>query len=166
MRMVVHDVRSPLLWRWRFPILHAARRLRRPLPSLLTGFFFGSAALQAFRRRPRAAGSRQFFAIGRQADFAMLMAPIASRRQARRFRSGGNMRLKGKSVIVTGAGQGFGLGIAETFAREGARVACLDFNADLAKSAAARIGAGAIALTCDVSKKDQVEAAVQAAVST
>ena len=63
------------------------------------------------------------------------------------------MRLKGKSAIVTGAGQGFGLGIAETFAREGARVACLDFNADLAKAAAAKIGAGAIALTCDVSKK-------------
>jgi 3-oxoacyl-[acyl-carrier protein] reductase len=76
------------------------------------------------------------------------------------------MRLKEKGVIVTGAGQGFGLGIAETFAREGARVACLDFNAELARSAAARIGAGAIALTCDVSKKDQVEAAVQAAVGS
>ncbi len=63
------------------------------------------------------------------------------------------MRLQGKGVIVTGAGQGFGLGISETFAREGARVACLDFNADLAKAAAAKIGAGAIALTCDVSKR-------------
>lgn len=75
------------------------------------------------------------------------------------------MRLKGKSAIVTGAGQGFGLGIAETFAREGARVACLDFNAELASAAAARIGAGAIALTCDVSKKDQVEAAAKAAIA-
>jgi 3-oxoacyl-[acyl-carrier protein] reductase len=74
------------------------------------------------------------------------------------------MRLKGKSAIVTGAGQGFGLGIAETFAREGARVACLDFNAELARAAAARIGAGAIALPCDVSKKDQVEAAAKAAI--
>jgi 3-oxoacyl-[acyl-carrier protein] reductase len=75
------------------------------------------------------------------------------------------MRLKGKSAIVTGAGQGFGLGIAETFAREGARVACLDFNRDLAKAAADRIGAGAIALDCDVSKKDQVDAAVKAAIA-
>jgi 3-oxoacyl-[acyl-carrier protein] reductase len=75
------------------------------------------------------------------------------------------MRLKGKSAIVTGAGQGFGLGIAETFAREGARVACLDFNRDLAKAAADRIGAGAIALDCDVSKKDQVGAAVKAAIA-
>jgi 3-oxoacyl-[acyl-carrier protein] reductase len=75
------------------------------------------------------------------------------------------MRLKGKSAIVTGAGQGFGLGIAETFAREGARVACLDFNAELAKAAAARLGGGAIALTCDVSKKTEVEAAVKAAIA-
>ncbi|MGA2794857.1 MAG: glucose 1-dehydrogenase [Roseiarcus sp.] len=75
------------------------------------------------------------------------------------------MRLKAKTAIVTGAGQGFGFGIAETFAREGARVACLDFNAQSAQAAAARIGAGAIALTCDVSKKGQVEAAVNAAIA-
>jgi 3-oxoacyl-[acyl-carrier protein] reductase len=75
------------------------------------------------------------------------------------------MRLSGKSAIVTGAGQGFGLGIAETFAREGARVACLDLNTELAKAAAAKIGGGAIAITCDVSRKDQVEAAAQAAIA-
>ena len=75
------------------------------------------------------------------------------------------MRLKAKTAIVTGAGQGFGFGVAETFAREGARVACLDFNAQSANAAAARIGAGAIALTCDVSKKDQVEAAAKAAIA-
>ena len=75
------------------------------------------------------------------------------------------MRLQGKSAIVTGAGQGFGLGIAETFAREGARVACLDFNGELAAAAAARLGGGAIALTADVSKKDQVEAAVGRAIA-
>ena len=33
------------------------------------------------------------------------------------------MRLAGKIAIVTGAGSGFGEGIANTFAREGARVA-------------------------------------------
>ena len=33
------------------------------------------------------------------------------------------MRLKGKTALVTGAAQGFGFGIAETFVREGARVA-------------------------------------------
>jgi 3-oxoacyl-[acyl-carrier protein] reductase len=42
------------------------------------------------------------------------------------------MRLKGKAALVTGAGQGFGFGIAEAFVREGARVACLDVKGDVA----------------------------------
>jgi 3-oxoacyl-[acyl-carrier protein] reductase len=75
------------------------------------------------------------------------------------------MRLNGKSAIVTGAGQGFGLGIAETFARQGARVACLDLDGDLAQAAAKRLGPGAIALTADVSKQDEVAAAVKAAIA-
>src|SRR5580700_5912003 len=75
------------------------------------------------------------------------------------------MRLSGKSAIVTGAGQGFGLGIAETFAREGARVACLDINGELARAAAARLGAGSIAIACDVSKAGEVEAAAKAAIA-
>ena len=74
------------------------------------------------------------------------------------------MRLKGKNAIVTGAGQGFGLAIAQTFAAHGARVACLDHNAETARAAAAAIGGGAIALTCDVSKRGEVEAAGAAAI--
>ena len=70
------------------------------------------------------------------------------------------MRLANKTALVTGAGQGFGLGIAETFAREGARVAFLDLNEGAAKEAAAKIGGSAIALGCDVSNGAQVERAV------
>ena len=51
------------------------------------------------------------------------------------------MRLQGKTALVTGAAQGFGLGIAETFAREGARVALIDINGEAAKEAAAKVGA-------------------------
>ncbi|MFQ6686901.1 SDR family NAD(P)-dependent oxidoreductase, partial [Bordetella pertussis] len=38
------------------------------------------------------------------------------------------MRLNGKTAIVTGAGSGFGEGIAAAFAREGAKVAVADIN--------------------------------------
>lgn len=60
------------------------------------------------------------------------------------------MRLKNKTAIVTGAAQGFGLGIAQRFTEEGARVAILDLNADKAREAAQEIGGGTIAFGCDV----------------
>jgi 3-oxoacyl-[acyl-carrier protein] reductase len=56
------------------------------------------------------------------------------------------MRLKGKAALVTGAGQGFGYGIAEAFVREGARVACLDVKGEVAEAAAKRLGPSAMAL--------------------
>ena len=42
------------------------------------------------------------------------------------------MRLKDKTAIVTGAGSGFGRGIATRFALEGARVGVIDINHDSA----------------------------------
>jgi 3-oxoacyl-[acyl-carrier protein] reductase len=74
------------------------------------------------------------------------------------------MRLKGKAALVTGAGQGFGFGIAEAFVREGARVACLDMKGDVAEAAAKRFGASAIPLTADVSSRDDVGRATRAAI--
>ena len=70
------------------------------------------------------------------------------------------MRLDGKAALVTGAGSGIGKCIAETYAREGARVALADVNIDAAKSAARAIGNNAIAVRCDVTQKADVDAAV------
>lgn len=70
------------------------------------------------------------------------------------------MRLEGKRTLVTGAASGFGKGIAETYIREGAKVAIVDLNGEGAKAVASELGENAIAITCDVSKGDQVQAAV------
>ena len=69
------------------------------------------------------------------------------------------MRLTDKVALVTGAGSGMGAVIAETFAREGARVALLDVNEQAAKDVAATFGKAAIAIGCDVSKKSEIDAA-------
>ncbi|MDJ0389478.1 glucose 1-dehydrogenase [Roseomonas sp. E05] len=73
------------------------------------------------------------------------------------------MRLQGKIALVTGAASGFGQGIAERFAKEGARVVVADLNKAGAESVAKAIGNGAIAVSGDVSKGPDVEAMVQAA---
>ncbi len=60
------------------------------------------------------------------------------------------MRLKDKIAIITGAGGGFGEGIARRFAAEGARVAIVDLRAEAAERVASEIGEQAIAITADV----------------
>ena len=75
------------------------------------------------------------------------------------------MRLANKIALITGAGSGFGAGIARTFAREGAKVAVVDINTKAAEDVAATIGADAIALHADVSRRADVESAVQASVA-
>jgi 3-oxoacyl-[acyl-carrier protein] reductase len=72
------------------------------------------------------------------------------------------MRLSGKIAIVTGAGSGMGLSIAQTFAREGASVALLDLDEKAGATAAKEIGQSAIFVRCDVAKKSDIEAAVAA----
>ncbi|GLU35401.1 SDR family oxidoreductase [Trinickia caryophylli] len=65
------------------------------------------------------------------------------------------MRLKGRTAIITGAGSGFGEGIAKTFAREGANVVANDLNGAAAERVASEIalaGGRAIAVTGDVSR--------------
>jgi len=70
------------------------------------------------------------------------------------------MRLQNKTALVTGAAQGFGLGIAKRYAEEGARVAIVDMNGDKAQAAAAEVGMGAIAFSCDVTDGAALKAIV------
>lgn len=77
------------------------------------------------------------------------------------------MRVKDKSIIVTGSGGGIGEGIARRLAAEGARVIVNDINAELGeKVVAAIIKAGGTAsfFAADVTKSNQVKALVDAAV--
>ncbi|HRN83568.1 MAG TPA: glucose 1-dehydrogenase [Hyphomicrobium sp.] len=74
------------------------------------------------------------------------------------------MRLANKTAIVTGAASGFGRGIAEAFATEGANVVVADIDAARAAEVAAAIGRGAIAVMADVAKKDDVARLVETTV--
>ncbi|MDW4549934.1 SDR family oxidoreductase [Defluviimonas sp. D31] len=64
------------------------------------------------------------------------------------------MRLEGKTAIVTGAGSGFGAGIARKFAAEGAQVMVADINSTAAEAIAAEIGG--IARRVDVASAESV----------
>lgn len=71
------------------------------------------------------------------------------------------MRLKGKIAVVTGAGSGFGEGIALRYAEEGAQVVVTDINAAAAERVAK--ATGGVAVVGDVSKGEDVRAMVAAA---
>ena len=73
------------------------------------------------------------------------------------------MRLKDKTAIVTGAGSGFGKGIAMRFANEGASVGVIDINAEAAREVASQIGNSAFAMEADVSIDRDVSRMVQEA---
>lgn len=73
------------------------------------------------------------------------------------------MRLEGKVAIVTGAGSGFGEGIARVFVREGARVIVADRNREGASRVANELGAAAVAVEGDVTVEPDVLGMVAAA---
>ena len=73
------------------------------------------------------------------------------------------MKLEGKVAIVTGAASGFGRAIAEKFVLEGAKLVMADINGEGVSEVASGYGDNAIAVTCDVSQKADVDALVRAA---
>lgn len=69
------------------------------------------------------------------------------------------VELDGKVALVTGSAQGIGQAIADTLARNGARVVYSDLDADRA-AAASQAGGGCLAFELDVGRPDSVVAGV------
>jgi 3-oxoacyl-[acyl-carrier protein] reductase len=76
--------------------------------------------------------------------------------------------LADKVAFVTGAGRGIGAATAIRLASDGAKVAVVDLTEDNGKATAETIraaGGQAITIGCDVSQRDQVDAAVEETVA-
>jgi len=69
--------------------------------------------------------------------------------------------LKNKYAVITGSGGGIGAATAEVFVRENvAGVAIVDYNYEAACATAEKLGPTAFPVKCDVSKAEEVEAAI------
>src|SRR5579863_3586632 len=74
----------------------------------------------------------------------------------------------GKTILITGAGSGIGRATALIFAREGANVVCADINEKAARETADAVnakGAQALAITADVTRREQVSAMAEQAIA-
>jgi len=77
--------------------------------------------------------------------------------------------LKGKTAVITGAGQGIGKSIALAFARQGANIVVSDVQEITAAQVVTEIealGVKALAVACDVRQSVQCEALVDKAIET
>jgi NAD(P)-dependent dehydrogenase (short-subunit alcohol dehydrogenase family) len=80
-----------------------------------------------------------------------------------------NIFFENKVALVTGAGSGLGLATARAFSDSGASVVLADWNEKTARAAADELvaqGHKALAVVCDVSDDNQVEAMVAQTVAT
>ncbi len=69
----------------------------------------------------------------------------------------------GKIVMVTGAASGIGLATAKAFRQKGAELVILDLSLDALNHAREELGSNALAIPCDVTSREAVRAAFDAA---
>jgi 3-oxoacyl-[acyl-carrier protein] reductase len=73
--------------------------------------------------------------------------------------------LDGRVAVVTGAAQGIGAAIVRRLSADGARVAALDLNEEGAQKLVDEVGGNGLGLACDVSNREQVDAAIDCVAS-
>ena len=74
------------------------------------------------------------------------------------------LSLEGRVALVAGGASGIGAAICEAFAEQGARVAIVDRNIDMAAALSQTIGKDSAAFHCDIVEPESVSAAVQSVV--
>lgn len=74
-------------------------------------------------------------------------------------------RLDGRTAVITGAASGIGAGTARRFVAEGANVIVADLQVEAGQQLVGELGDVARFAECDVTKEDQIAAAVDMAVS-
>src|SRR5450756_603294 len=92
------------------------------------------------------------------------MAPIEPS-PGRRGRTMG--LLDGKVAVITGAGSGMGRAMCILFAKEGAKIAGIDYAGDTAEATAKTVrdaGGEAIAFQADIFKREDIDGAVTAVI--
>jgi 3-oxoacyl-[acyl-carrier protein] reductase len=72
--------------------------------------------------------------------------------------------LTDQTAVITGGAQGLGFAIAEQFVAEGARVVLGDLDLAATEAAAEKLGGDALAVKCNVTRADEVDALIAAAV--
>ncbi len=75
----------------------------------------------------------------------------------------GRGRLENKVAIVTGGASGFGRGIVELFASEGAKVVCADINEERAAEVVGHTRKSVVSVRCDVTNRNDVSAMMEVA---